>query len=129
MSKLEAEILTPRFISWLVAETFRWVLFGALIALVILLLSDAALKFTLTIPLAALLFVAIWVSALTGIVRARRAFGPPRRRSEASPSAARLNSGSSARVWAATQIRRSALQRKSVHIGIPNQSRRGGGQI
>ena len=46
----------------------------------------------IVVPFAALLFVAIWVSALTGIVRARRAFGPPRRRSEASPSAARWSS-------------------------------------
>ena len=43
MSKPEAEIQTPRFISCLVAETFRWVLSGALIAIVVLLLSDAAL--------------------------------------------------------------------------------------
>ena len=81
MSKPEAETQTPRFLSWLVAKPYRWVLFGALIAIVVLLLSDASLGFTLTIPVAALLFVAIWVSALTGILRARRAFGSPRRRS------------------------------------------------
>ena len=81
MSKPEAETQTPRFLSWLVAQPYRWVLFGALIAIVVLLLSDASLGFTLTIPVAALLFVAIWVSALTGILRARRAFGSPRRRS------------------------------------------------
>lgn len=99
MSTPKAETQTPRLISWLVAKTYRWVLFGALFAIVVLVLSDASLGFTLTIPVAALLFVAIWVSALTGILRARRAFGPPQRRSEAAPSAAHLNPGSCARVW------------------------------
>jgi hypothetical protein len=78
MGEPETEIPTPRFILWLGAKSFRWVLFGALVALAVLLVSDAALGFSLSVPVAALLFVAIWVSALTGILRARRAFGSAR---------------------------------------------------